>query len=202
MHISIIAVERSCGLKVFHLWLLSYLVQFFFMIPDIFFIFWYWSLHMQIVSWSTQDFTPRNHFATATWSTTEKRIKRLNFPANSYLFCKQNNAFPLLILNAIFSFVSWENLEFLLKFSRAFVDLNQLSINTLSSFFFKSYLTILSAAFKLQFWNFCWENFVKKRQFQKCGRNLFRDDEKTIYIPFMQQQQVSIKAINATKKIT
>ena len=135
MHISIIAVERSCGLKVFHLWLLSYLVQFFFMIPDIFFIFWYWSLHMQIVSWSTQDFTPRNHFATATWSTTEKRIKRLNFPANSYLFCKQNNAFPLLILNAIFSFVSWENLEFLFKFSRAFVDLNQLSINTLSSFF-------------------------------------------------------------------
>ena len=69
-------------------------------------------------------------------------------------------------------------------------------------FSFKSYLTILSAAFKLQFWNFCWENFVKKRQFQKCGRNLFRDDEKTIYIPFMQQQQVSIKAINATKKIT
>ena len=136
MHISIIAVERSCGLKVFHLWLLSYLVQFFFMIPDIFFIFWYWSLHMQIVSWSTQDFTPRNHFATATWSTTEKRIKRLNFPANFYLFCKQNNAFPLLILNAIFSFVSWENLEFLFKFSRAFVDLNQLSINTLSSFFF------------------------------------------------------------------
>ena len=75
MHISIIAVERSCGLKVFHLWLLSYLVQFFFMIPDIFFIFWYWSLHMQIVSWSTQDFTPRNHFATATWSTTE-RVKQ------------------------------------------------------------------------------------------------------------------------------
>ena len=38
-------------------------------------------------------------------------------------------------------------------------------------------------------------------EFQKCGRNLSRDDEKTIYIPFM-QQQVSIKAINATEKIT
>ena len=42
---------------------------------------------------------------------------------------------------------------------------------------------------------------MKKQKFQKCGRNLSRDDEKAIYIPFM-QQQVSIKAINATEKIT
>ena len=65
-----------------------------------------------------------------------------------------------------------------------------------------SWLSTHCQVFFLKYYKCNFGIFVGKIvEFQKCGRNLSRDDEKAIYIPFM-QQQVSIKAINATEKIT